>query len=137
MCMFSDKKTFNANLDTVPQVMSLVAKLCENLPEKTAYDITLICEEILVNIASYAYPGGEGSLTLSLENDTERRTLTLVFEDSGVPFNPLLQDEPELPVSFQERKIGGLGIMMVRKRVDDVQYSYTDEKNILTVKKYY
>jgi len=135
--MVSEKKTFNANIDTAPQIMSLVEQLCEGMPAKTVYDITLVCEEILVNIASYAYPDGEGELTLYWENDTERHVLTIVFEDAGIPFNPLLQDEPELSVSFHERKIGGLGIMMVRQRTDNVQYSYTEGKNILTVTKNY
>ena len=135
--MISDKKIFDANIDTVPQMMSLVEQLCEGMPSKAAYDITLVCEEILVNIASYAYPDGEGELTLHWENDTERRVLTLVFEDAGVPFNPLLQKEPELSVPFQERKIGGLGIMMVRQRMDDVQYACREGKNILTVTKGY
>jgi len=135
--MFSDKKIFDANIDTVPLMMSVVERLCEGLPEKAAYDITLASEEILVNIAKYAYPDSEGKLAFFWENNTETRVFTFVFEDAGIPFNPLLQDEPELSVSFQERKIGGLGIMMIRKRMDDVQYSYTDGKNILTIKKSY
>jgi len=135
--MISVTKTFAADMDTVPQMMDFVSGLCEGLPEQAAFDITLVCEEILVNIASYAYPKGEGELAVRWENDTGNRKITLIFEDSGVPFNPLLNDEPDLSVPFQERKIGGLGIMMVRQRTDDVRYAYADGKNIMTIMKGY
>ena len=128
-------------MDTVPEMMEFVSGLCEGLPAQAAFDITLVCEEILVNIASYAYPngfaGGVGGLTIRWNNDTNSRKITLIFEDSGVPFNPLLKDDPDLSVPFRERSIGGLGIMMVRQRMDDVRYANIDGKNTLTVENGY
>jgi anti-sigma regulatory factor (Ser/Thr protein kinase) len=107
-------------------------------PEKFAYSMKLICEEILVNIVSYAYPEMEtGELTINWYDDTENQRLTIVFEDSGAPFNPLLKESPDLSVPMAERKIGGLGIMMVRELSDAVRYAYENGKNILTVEKNY
>ena len=130
-------KTFAANLDTVPQMMDFVAGFITELPEQAAYDITLACEEILVNIASYAYPETEGEVSVSVNNDAQNRKITLIFEDAGVPFNPLLKAEPDLSVPFMERDIGGLGIMMVRERADDITYAYENGRNVLTFEKRY
>ena len=135
--MISEVKTLTANRDTVPEMMDFISALCESMPPQTAFDITLACEELLVNIASYAYPNGEGEYTLRFENDTDNRKVTLIFEDTGIPFNPLSKEDPDLTVPMAERKIGGLGIMMVRKRMDSVGYVYAEGKNILTVMKGY
>jgi len=137
MGVISQVRTFAANMDAVPEMMGFVSGLCAGLPEQAVFDMTLACEEIFVNIASYAYPDGEGELTLRWSDDAEKRRLTLVFEDSGVPFDPLQKEEPNLSVPFQERKIGGLGIMMVRQRMDCVRYAYRDGKNVLTIENGY
>ena len=133
----NERKVFDAKLEIVPGIMSVVAGFVEGFSERTSFDIKLACEEILVNIASYAYPDGDGELALCLENDTENRKVRITFEDSGIPFNPLLEDDPDLGVPMAERNIGGLGIMMVRKRMDCVEYAYSDGKNILTLTKDY
>jgi anti-sigma regulatory factor (Ser/Thr protein kinase) len=135
--MVTEVKTFAANIDTVPQMMDFISGNCEGLPEQAAFDLTLACEEILVNIASYAYPEGEGELAIHWNHDTADKKLTLIFTDSGIPFDPLKKDDPDLSVPFRERKIGGLGIMMVRERMDHIQYSYTGKENVLTVEKRY
>jgi anti-sigma regulatory factor (Ser/Thr protein kinase) len=135
--MVFEVKTLAANIETVPMMMDFIEGLTEGLPNRAAFDLTLACEEILVNIANYAYPNGKGEYTVRWENDMEKRIVTMIFEDSGVPFNPLQKEDPDLSVPFKERKIGGLGIMMVRQRMDQVQYSYTNEQNILTIEKRY
>jgi anti-sigma regulatory factor (Ser/Thr protein kinase) len=124
-------------METVPDMMNFVAEFVENLPPKVAFNTTLVCEEILVNIASYAYPDGDGQLVILWENDAEKREYKLTFEDSGIPFNPLMREEPDLSVPIAERKIGGLGIMMVRKLMDTVQYTCVSGKNTLTITKVY
>jgi anti-sigma regulatory factor (Ser/Thr protein kinase) len=120
-------------MKSVPAMMNFVEEIIKNLPEKAAYNMMLSCEEVILNIVSYAYPGGDGQLDISWEDDTERRLLNVTFEDSGVPFDPLQKEEPDLSIPMQERKIGGLGIMMVRKLMDEVQYAYADGKNRLTI----
>jgi anti-sigma regulatory factor (Ser/Thr protein kinase) len=135
--LISGEKTFNADLGEVPGIMDFIAGLIQDFSEKTTYDIKLACEEILVNIASYAYPDGAGQLVVQWENDTDNHKVRFKFADSGIPFNPLLREAPDLTVPMKERKIGGLGIMMVRQRMDSVEYEYKDGKNILTVTKSY
>jgi anti-sigma regulatory factor (Ser/Thr protein kinase) len=120
-------------MESVPAMMDFVEGFIKNLPEKAVYDMKLSCEEVLLNIVSYAYPDGDGQLDISWEDDTERRLLNVTFEDSGIPFNPLQKEEPDLTIPMREKKIGGLGIMLVRKLMDEVQYAYIDGKNRLTI----
>ena len=61
--------------------------------------------------------------------------VSITFIDSGVPFNPLEKPDPDVTLSVEERGIGGLGIFMVKKSMDDVQYSYDNGFNILTIYK--
>jgi anti-sigma regulatory factor (Ser/Thr protein kinase) len=133
----SIKKEYDADMSAVPQIMEFVEEMCEGLPDRAAFDITLCCEEIIVNVASYAYRGEAGRVGVGWTTDTDKRRVTVVFEDTGVPFNPLLGGEPDLSVPILERKVGGLGIMMVRKRMDNVEYAYSDGKNVLTLTKNY
>lgn len=135
--MSAKSKIFTANMETVPKMMEYVEELLSGFEAKVAYELTLACEEILVNIASYAYPEGEGQLAIHWEDDDANRTVRISFEDSGIPFNPLLREEPDLKVPMAERKIGGLGVMMIRKLMDAVQYNCADGKNTLIVTKRY
>jgi len=130
-------KTLPAEEELIPQMIEFVSELNQGLPEQTAFDITLVCEEWLVNIVSYAYPNCKGDFTIHWENDIENKNITITFEDSGIPFNPLLTDEPDVNVHFQERNVGGLGIMLVRQRMNSMDYIHRNGKNILTVKKVY
>lgn len=95
--------------------------------------IRLVCEEIVMNVTSYAYPeGAEGFLDVDIQK-TNR--LTICFEDGGVPFNPLEQETPDTKAPWNQRHIGGLGIYLVTRKMDDVHYAYVDQKNILTIEK--
>jgi anti-sigma regulatory factor (Ser/Thr protein kinase) len=135
--IISGEKTFNAYLSEVSGIMDYIVGLFPDFSEKTTYDIKLACEEILVNIASYAYPDGGGQLVIKWENDTVNHKVRFKFVDSGIPFNPLLREDPDLTVPMKDKKIGGLGIMMVRKRMDSAEYEYIDGKNVLIVTKSY
>lgn len=101
------------------------------------YKIDLAAEEIFVNIAHYAYKdklseeGGSVWLNCSMENDT----LTMIFKDTGIPFNPLAKADPDITLSAEERKIGGLGIFLTKKYMDSIDYKYENGANILTMKK--
>ena len=102
------------------------------------YKIDLAAEEIFVNIAHYAYKEklpadetGSVSLTCSYENEL----LTMIFRDKGVPFNPLDRDDPDITLSAEDRKIGGLGIFLTKKYMDSVEYKYENDENILILKK--
>ena len=102
-----------------------------NLKEILA--LRLACEEIVMNVTSYAYPeGAEGFLDVDIQK-TDR--ITIRFEDGGVPFNPLEQKNPDTGLSWKKRHIGGLGIVLLRRKMDNVRYAYEDNKNVLTIEK--
>jgi anti-sigma regulatory factor (Ser/Thr protein kinase) len=96
-------------------------------------NINIAVEEIFVNIAHYAYPSGDGDIAVSVCIDQNR--LTIEFRDSGTPYDPLAKTDPDTTLSADDREIGGLGIFMVKKLMDDVSYRYEDGKNILTIHK--
>ena len=100
---------------------------------KETLTLRLACEEIVMNVTSYAYPeGAEGFLDVDIQK-TDR--ITIRFEDGGVPFNPLEQKNPDTGLSWKKRHIGGLGIFLLRRKMDDVRYAYEDNKNVLTIEK--
>ena len=95
--------------------------------------LRLACEEIIMNVTSYAYPEGvDGFLDVDIQK-TDR--MTIRFEDGGVPFNPLEQEKPDTRLLWDKRRIGGLGIFLFRRKMDDVRYAYVDNKNVLTIEK--
>jgi len=95
--------------------------------------LRLACEEIVMNVTSYAYSEDtEGFLDIDIQK-TDR--IVIRFEDGGKPFNPLEQKMPDTTLSWKKRRIGGLGIMLVIRKMDDVRYVYEDNKNVLTIEK--
>ncbi|MCR5094788.1 MAG: ATP-binding protein [Lachnospiraceae bacterium] len=104
--------------------------------DQNQYIVLQICiEEIFVNIADYAYKGAVGEATIRAEVTEEdgRPVLTMTFIDRGMPFNPLKKKDPDITLPGEQRPIGGLGIYMVKDRMDDVTYEYKDGCNILTI----
>ena len=104
-------------------------------PMKTVAQINVAVDEIYSNIAKYAYPNGPGPVTVSLRSSEDPRSVTLRFADMGLPYNPLLNEDPDVSLSAEEREIGGLGIFIVRKTMDDVRYKREDGMNIMTITK--
>ena len=106
-----------------------------NCDIKIINKIELAIEEIFANIANYAYKDKTGKCTLKIQYE-DKRKVDFIFEDSGVPFNPLEKEEPDISKPLEEREIGGLGIFLTKKTMDDIQYKYENNKNILTITKY-
>ncbi len=104
-------------------------------PMKAQMQIDLAVEEIFVNIASYAYAPDKGNATVRVEVSEDPVTVTITFIDHGVPYDPTAKDDPDITLSADERDIGGLGIFMTKKVMDDVTYEYRNGSNILTLKK--
>lgn len=104
-------------------------------PMKAVMQITVAIEEIFVNVARYAYPEGGGEVRFSVDFDNTNREITFRMTDDGIPFNPLEKPDPDVTLSAEERKIGGLGIYMMKKTMDDVSYAYEKGENILTMTK--
>ena len=97
--------------------------------------INIAIDEIFSNISYYAYQPNTGDVTVQLEISEEPAEVTITFIDQGIPYDPFSQEEPDTTLSADERKIGGLGIFMVKKSMDDLSYEYKDGKNILKMKK--
>lgn len=105
------------------------------ISESNRIPILIAAEEIFSNVASYGYPNGGGFVNVTIEFNRFERMMTLTFSDSGIPFNPLAIAEPDVKAPLSERKIGGLGIFMVRKLMDSVEYRRENDHNVLVMKK--
>jgi len=96
--------------------------------------LRLACEEVVMNITSYAYPDDEEGF-IDVETQKTGNRVVIRFKDGGEPFNPLEQNMPDTKLSWKHRRIGGLGIFLVMKKMDDIRYAYEDNMNILTLEK--
>ena len=119
---------------------SEILKAILNTPEvsscsrKEIFALRLVSEEIVMNITSYAYPeGSEDYLDVEIEKTDNR--IVIRFKDGGVPVNPLERKMPDTNLSWKLRHIGGLGIFLVIKKMDDVRYAYVGNENVLTIEK--
>ena len=135
--MKTNELTIEATVENLPQVMGFLERHLEeaDCPLKALMQITVAAEEIFVNIAHYAYAPGSGEATVRLELTDDPAAASVTFIDGGVPFDPLAKPDPDVSLSAEERGIGGLGIYMVKKSMDDVRYAYRDGQNVLTLVK--
>ena len=106
-----------------------------NCSKRAKMQMMLAVEEIFVNISSYAYHPEVGLAEVGVDIDGDPPTVTIRFLDQGRPFNPLEKPDADITLSAQEREIGGLGILLVKKIMDQVDYAYENGRNILTIKK--
>lgn len=123
--------------ENLPQVLAFVDEQLEaaDCPMKVQMQIEIAVEEIFVNIAHYAYEDEDGIATIRVDVQGQPPSADITFIDSGVPYDPLAKTDPDVTLSAEERQIGGLGIFLVKKSMDDVIYEYSDGQNILTLKK--
>ncbi len=128
-------------LDALVQNLNLLndfvhAELEDNsVSLKIQNQIDLAVEEIFVNIASYAYGSQLGKVDVSIQTDKNPLRVTIIFTDSGVSFNPLAKEDPDVTLGANERSIGGLGIFLTKKYMDSVDYCRKEDKNIFTMVK--
>ena len=129
-----DKKQVIAKVESLPEVSAFIDEKLEQAgcSMKVQMQIDVAVEEIFVNIASYAYEGKEGSAEIFFDINSENQAV-ITFVDEGVPYDPLKKEDPDVTLSASERQIGGLGIFMVKKTMDDMIYEYKDGKNCLTL----
>jgi len=124
-----------ADINRLNEVLEFVGASISNIGAdgKFINNINIAVEEIFVNIANYAYTSVIGNVAISVTSSND--TVTIEFTDSGTPYNPLANDDPDITLSAEEREIGGLGIFMVKNIMDDVSYRFENENNILTISK--
>jgi len=104
-------------------------------PTEVRREIELSIEEIFVNIASYAYHPVYGEAEIRCEVLRDPLRVVIQFLDGGRPYDPLAKEDADTSVEALEAREGGLGILLVKKTMDDVQYAYENGKNILTILK--
>ena len=127
----------DAITENLDEVIGFIDSVLEenDCPMKIQLQIELTVEEVFINIASYAYAPQIGTAKISVDVDGDKADVTMVFEDSGVPYDPLAKEDPDITLPASERGIGGLGIFLVKKNMNDVKYEYKDGKNVLTLTK--
>ena len=129
--------TIAATVENIETVTDFVNEQLEALdcPMKAQMQIDIAIDELFGNIAHYAYNPEVGSATVRVEVIEDPLAVTITFIDNGVPYDPLAKADPDTTLSAEEREIGGLGIYMVKKSMDDITYEYRDGQNILAIKK--
>jgi len=129
------ERVFPALIEKFDDAMAFLEETMDELgvSMKVSVQISIAFEEMFVNVAHYAYPDGNGDVTVQVWDEGDDIFIRLI--DSGVPFDPFSMPEPDVSLSAEERNIGGLGIFMVKKSMDAVSYERTDDKNIVTFKK--
>ena len=106
-----------------------------DIPVGLQTKIELVVEELFVNIAKYAYKDNTGTVQIDCHVSQNPNVLHLTFKDSGIPFNPLAKEDPDVTLSAEDREIGGLGIFLTKKYMDTIDYQYENKMNVLTLTK--
>ena len=132
-----EQLTIDAKTDNLEQVLDFVneqIELCE-CSMKIQIQIDIAVEEIFVNIANYAYQDKVGKAQVQIEIKEDPLSIYITFIDSGIPYDPLAKADPDTSLKAEDRAIGGLGIFMVKKSMDNVSYQYKNGQNMLTIQK--
>jgi len=124
------------DLSELDRVMTFVTDLClrNSIPPEIEYDLNLALDELVTNVARYAYPGG-GEHHFTLQISLNNKEFVARLEDDGVEFNPTEYPLPDLDAPLEKRKEGGLGIFLVRQIMNSIEYQRVAGKNVVTLRK--
>lgn len=127
-----------AEIQELKEILEFVLSKLEETSDRPAsrklrYELRLACEEVLVNIANYAYPRGSGMVTVGCEKRDGRFIIETI--DAGIPFNPLTAEDPDICCEMEERSMGGLGLFILKNTMDKITYQRRGEQNVLTMEK--
>lgn len=128
----------DSTTDNLSSVMGFINSELDELgcPERIRAQIKLAVDELFANICYYAYDSAPGPVTIAFESEPNPPAVIISLIDKGKPYNPLEADEPDVELSGEDRPIGGLGIFLVQNTMDDLNYEYKENQNVLTLKKY-
>ena len=131
-----DRLTLPNDIETIPQLNEFIDGFCEqrDIDNDITMSLNLAIEEAVVNVMNYAYPEGTVGY-VDIEAEANDDFVTFVISDTGKPFDPTQKDEVNTELSVEDRPIGGLGIHLVRRMMDEISYRYADHRNILTLRK--
>ena len=127
----------NAKHELIDDMINPVLEALEGLEanKRATYQLHLALEEVLVNVVNYAYEGKEGTVDISYDISNDNKSIKVIIKDKGKAFDPTKAEDPPLEGTAKERKIGGLGIYIVKNIVDDIKYSRIDNQNVLEIVK--
>lgn len=131
------KLTVDATVENIEKVTAFVNEQLEqlNCPLKAQMQIDIAIDELFGNIAHYAYNPKTGPATVRIDVLQDPLSVVVTFIDNGKAYDPLAREDPDVALTAQEREIGGLGVYMVKKCMDEISYEYKDGRNILRIKK--
>ncbi len=126
-----------ASLNNIPQVTEFVDSELEKAgcPLKTKLKINVAVDELFSNIARYAYSPGTGRAKVKIEIEEDPAAAVITFTDTGIPFDPLALESPDISLPAEKRSAGGLGVFLVKKTMDSMDYEYSNGQNILRIRK--
>ena len=129
--------TVDAMIENMNTVTAFVDDFLDQIacPMKSRIQINIVIDEIFGNICHYAYKDSVGAVTVRVESGNTPKAVFLTFTDNGIPYNPLDTEDPDITLSSEERKIGGLGIYLVKKNMDEMKYEYVNQQNSLWMEK--
>lgn len=131
--MATTEQCFIASIENIPQMVAFVAETAEayGVHPKRVMHLELATEEAVTNVCSYAYQVPPGKVWIHVSQ--AESSVRVDFIDDGVPFDPLAADAPDLQSDLDKREIGGLGIFLIRRVLDEVHYSRRDNQNVLSL----
>lgn len=127
---------FEAHIESLEKIDDFLVRCLDrdNLGQTVFFDLKLAIEEIVTNIVKYGLKSQQRArITIQLQIDAEAVQVEIC--DPGKAFNPLTTADPDLDVPLEERKLGGMGIFLVKQLMDNVNYRRDENRNILTIKK--
>lgn len=127
--------TISADIHEIPALSEQLESVMKaaGFPDNDILDTQLAVEEMVTNVIVHGYAGRGGEIVVSWQAGPDE--IAIQLEDRAVPFDPLSLPEPDLASDIEDRKIGGLGIFLTRKIMDEMTYRYEDGKNILVMVK--
>ena len=126
-----------ASVENIPRVTEFInAELAAlGCGVKAQRQIDIAIDELFGNIAQYAYAPGTGEATVRFAYDPQSGMAEITFMDRGIPYNPLEREDPDISLAAGERGVGGLGIFLVKKTMDALDYRRDGGMNILRIRK--
>ena len=129
--------TLDARVENISEVTAFIDAELERLdcPLKAQTQIDIAIDELFSNIAFYAYAPNVGLATVRCAYDQQSGMVSITFLDHGIPYDPLEKTDPDTTLAAENRSVGGLGIFLVKKTMDEIQYQRCNDQNVLTIKK--
>jgi anti-sigma regulatory factor (Ser/Thr protein kinase) len=131
--------TVKADINELDNVLEIIRDYLDSksVSEKFKLGLEIALEEIFTNIINYSYEMGSDDNKIEIIYNFKDNPSRIVIKiiDKGTPFNPLKHNDPDTTLNANDRDIGGLGIFLVKKNINNIDYEFKDNQNILTIEK--